>query len=627
MKKLACLLILLLGTAFSVRAQITYPSAYNLSTGTYTFNNWPATSAAGTYPANMRFYRISNMTESLSADTIYQDYIDAYNITSGTRINGLGGGGFSFINTGNAVYKVGAAILALNTTNRNTIQVTWTGKTVTPNFRTYEVRLYYRVGSSGAWTTVLNSLGDTVRYQRSATAGDSAVKGPVTLPAAANNQPLVQLQWKYFQVDTNTQTGARAELGINNIIVSSAGTASPVLLTGSATVAAFGARVGTNSATDTFTVSGTSLTNNVTLTAPASFQISTSASGPFSSSITLTPTAGTLASTIIYVRFSPTAAGPASGSVSISSTGAGTASVAVSGYGAGYTNPPAHNLAAGDYLMSQWDSLAAAGTYPASMRFHTTTTDTAPLVHTPLVNDWTCPYNLSSRPRVHGLSADGFSFINTGSPQYDNCSSGATALNTFMGAVVLAVNTTGVPAALINFKAGLVSQGDGATPRVYNIRLQYRTDTNSIFTDFITNVEYTSAGKAAGSLESFNAFLPPSAVNAPYIQLRWLYYAVPVSGASGSRPEIRLDEISVMRYNSGVGGIAGNGRGISVYPNPLAAGATLHFSEAVSGKLYDTFGRVVATLDGAKELASGAFAAGVYSLVAADGSRCRIVVQ
>lgn len=56
------------------------------------------------------------------------------------------------------------------------------------------------------------------------------------------------------------------------------------------------------SAQQSFTVSGTNLSGNVTLTAPIHYEISTTSGSGFTSSISLTPTGGTLPTTTVYVR-------------------------------------------------------------------------------------------------------------------------------------------------------------------------------------------------------------------------------------------------------------------------------------------------------------------------------------
>lgn len=56
------------------------------------------------------------------------------------------------------------------------------------------------------------------------------------------------------------------------------------------------------SSTQSFAVSGINLYNNVLITAPSDFEISTSSNSNFSSNLSLTPSSGTLNSTTIYVR-------------------------------------------------------------------------------------------------------------------------------------------------------------------------------------------------------------------------------------------------------------------------------------------------------------------------------------
>ena len=64
---------------------------------------------------------------------------------------------------------------------------------------------------------------------------------------------------------------------------------------------------GTPSAPATFTVAGTNLTTAVTVTAPTGLQVSTDVDSSYASSITVSPTAGTVAETTIYVRLAASA--------------------------------------------------------------------------------------------------------------------------------------------------------------------------------------------------------------------------------------------------------------------------------------------------------------------------------
>ena len=96
----------------------------------------------------------------------------------------------------------------------------------------------------------------------------------------------------------------------------------------SGSLASVNTTYGTASVTPaTFSVSGSALTNNITLTAPAGFEIS-SGSG-YSTSLTLTQSAGVVSSTPIYLRLAATtAAGTYSGNSVLTSSGATSVNVA-----------------------------------------------------------------------------------------------------------------------------------------------------------------------------------------------------------------------------------------------------------------------------------------------------------
>ena len=90
--------------------------------------------------------------------------------------------------------------------------------------------------------------------------------------------------------------------------------------------------VSSPSSEQTFTVSGSNLTNNITVTAPTGYQVSTTSGSGFGSSLNLTQSVGTVASTTIYARFNPTALSEqVGGNITCASTGASTQNVAVTG--------------------------------------------------------------------------------------------------------------------------------------------------------------------------------------------------------------------------------------------------------------------------------------------------------
>jgi gliding motility-associated-like protein len=103
------------------------------------------------------------------------------------------------------------------------------------------------------------------------------------------------------------------------------------LTTSVASLTGFSTCTGTASAEQSFTVSGTLLTGNVTVNAPSGFEVSLSSGTGFGSSVTITAS-GTLAATTVYARLVSTAtAGDKSGNITVASTGATTKNVAASG--------------------------------------------------------------------------------------------------------------------------------------------------------------------------------------------------------------------------------------------------------------------------------------------------------
>ncbi|MDG5766204.1 CotH kinase family protein [Balneolales bacterium ANBcel1] len=192
-----------------------------------TFESWPMDAEAGTFPDHMRFVYMDATDPGLDAD-IAGFTSGTYNLDSRTRINGLGDDGFAFINTsnedGNPGYpgtRLGGAILALDTRNAQDMQVSWEGMTVTPNSRTYHLRLQYRIGDQGPFTDVLDENGDPVEYLRSEEEGHRQWIGPVTLPESLNNRGYVQLMWRYYHTgeQRDHDSGARDQLAVRNIVI------------------------------------------------------------------------------------------------------------------------------------------------------------------------------------------------------------------------------------------------------------------------------------------------------------------------------------------------------------------------------------------------------------------------
>lgn len=203
------------------------PPAHRLSDGPYVFTYWPSDAAAGTYPDNMVFMSMDRTEPGLNAIAV-EKTTGRYDLDSRTRINGLGGDGFAFINTsnldGNPGYpgrRLGVAVLGLDTRDHGGVEVKWTGGTVRPNCRIYNLRLEYRVGIDGDFKPVPDNEGNPVEYKRNEEAGHSETIGPVRLPDEADDQPYIQLRWRYYftgeRVDDDD--GSRSKLRVGDIVV------------------------------------------------------------------------------------------------------------------------------------------------------------------------------------------------------------------------------------------------------------------------------------------------------------------------------------------------------------------------------------------------------------------------
>jgi hypothetical protein len=100
----------------------------------------------------------------------------------------------------------------------------------------------------------------------------------------------------------------------------------PTSLSGFSTVA------GTASTAQTFTISGTNLTADLVVTAPTDYEVRENENGSYGSSVSFTPSSGTVAEKTIQVRIAASAGiGSPSGNVTCTSTDATTQNVAVSG--------------------------------------------------------------------------------------------------------------------------------------------------------------------------------------------------------------------------------------------------------------------------------------------------------
>ena len=110
----------------------------------------------------------------------------------------------------------GALVVAIDTTGKTAIQVSWLCRTISQvASRDNSIALQYRVGTAGNFIDV----GTTSTYTSAGKlAGDVSTTFTETLPAAAENLPVVQLRWIYWE--SAGTSGSRDRIAIDDISIS-----------------------------------------------------------------------------------------------------------------------------------------------------------------------------------------------------------------------------------------------------------------------------------------------------------------------------------------------------------------------------------------------------------------------
>lgn len=214
-----------------------------------------------------------------------------------------------------------------------------TSKTITPamNFNSYTSEtLNFKARSYGGTNAVENVITVSISVDNGASFVILGTRTPTSSSLIAQSpfdlSPYngTQFKIKFSVGGTSDTVGA----GIDDIVITGiAATTSPAITATPTTLSGFTYTEGTGpSVEQSFTASGSNLTDNITVTAPANFEVSTTSGSGFSSAVTLTQTGGTVASTIVYARM---VAGLAEniygGNMVLSSTGAINVNVVLSG--------------------------------------------------------------------------------------------------------------------------------------------------------------------------------------------------------------------------------------------------------------------------------------------------------
>ena len=132
-----------------------------------------------------------------------------------------------------------------------------------------------------------------------------------------------------FVVRVQEQTAGNSGYGPSVFMLQEEAATGPAI-TSSGTLTAFSTPPGVASVAQTYTVAGNLLTEDIVITAPSGFQLSTDGN-TYASSLTLTQISGTVATTYIYVRLYSATEGSFSGNITHISSGATSVNKAVSG--------------------------------------------------------------------------------------------------------------------------------------------------------------------------------------------------------------------------------------------------------------------------------------------------------
>jgi autotransporter-associated beta strand protein len=127
-------------------------------------------------------------------------------------------------------------------------------------------------------------------------------------------------------------TSASLQITSQQLILHVVASVTPTISVSTTSLSSFGTiAVGSTSSEQSYTVSGSNLTDDITINASTDFQISTTSGSGFGSSVTLTQSGGSVPSTTIFARFAPGSTGAKNGNITHDSTGATQKTVAMSG--------------------------------------------------------------------------------------------------------------------------------------------------------------------------------------------------------------------------------------------------------------------------------------------------------
>jgi predicted extracellular nuclease len=330
---------------------------------------------------------------------------------------------------------------------------------------------------------------------------------------------------------TNSSGAVSAPVAVNGMVSVAP---SPTLTATPTSLASFRTTVGTVSVAQNYTLSGSNLTADVTVSAPTGFQVSSNGT-TFQSQLTLTPVSGVVAATI-SVRLAGTMQGTLTANVT-NSSGAVSALVAVNGTvsSAPVVNGPVPVPLASQPNFTYTENFAAVANWANSFTAGTGANRFAPIAAggTGTIPD---PNRITASSAAFSSGTSGG--VQKGTGNLVLLSTGATD-NTTSTAVDFLVDFMGVKAGRLSFDAAQVSNSTGNRPGTLKV---YGSPDGTTFTDL--GADFTAINNVA-STSAISVALPTTFDNVATARFRFYYYNGGPGGGSGSRPKISIDNLTI----------------------------------------------------------------------------------
>lgn len=195
--------------------------------------------------------------------------------------------------------------------------------------RANDVRFFYSLSAAqDSWVEVANAAVTSPEAMDVAPAwGVNTVSFTIS-GFSLNPGDVIYLRWVGNDV---SGSGSRDEFAFTNIVLTPQAATGPNIITSVTGLPPFSQIAGAPSAANSFIVVGTNLTDDITITAPAPFQVSLDELSGYSSSIVVPQAGGSVLPTTVYAHLNSADPGTFSGSIELMSPGAGPALVGVSG--------------------------------------------------------------------------------------------------------------------------------------------------------------------------------------------------------------------------------------------------------------------------------------------------------